>query len=1245
LDKSKIIRPVYEEVDGVQKLKRDETGEIVMETIINENLADGIADTDFPTTIPAEDRTYKAVWIQGDTSYTITYWLQNADNDSYSYISSTVIDPALSGTILTLSGLTDAQKEFPLSDTEDKIENYVELDTAAIEAQYEDHPVGTGTQKGVIVEGDGSTSFNVYFKRKEYTLKFYYAATISGKYYVIGGSSYHFGNLAPDSIDRYDEVKLLHNNFVTNYSQRGAVDNLPTLNQKGTDLINNGTYSYISSEDSNTGNVYHGIQLNARYGQDISEIWPVDIFKELKSPNGGYTDGNGNRIAYAAGWNGEYGVWYNHDGSVNGNYTIKGKYSKLDYKILFLDETKCNDSTVSYICFWENGANIGWSIPRLWRYKIYIPALPGENVDDVYKGVNYKCIDTYDTCDDNQANKPESQTQPALEGYNAVGRSEAKDIDTPTGYQDAYEIGFYYAPLDDTYLIFKTAENEELSSEYVSYKTELIGIGPDGYFFVPGYPNNLEANSYVFEGWYTSPDCVPATKFWDAEGNYVGGESYDVKIEGDGENAVYTPTMPASNLTLYQNWVPKTYTVEFYWNYKDVINPDATARVREAITVTHNERLIGTTIDNPSYEVADGEYRNPYYVPIEDDNLFSFAGWFYLDGDKRVAFDPNEMVFTQNLKLFAEWKTKITTSYTVRYLKAATDAAGKLLVDGNGDYYPELDSEGNPIELAEPTTGYIFTGTTKTFTAKAGDDLAAEPGGGMWLPQTGSHSILMDRTPANNTFDFLYVSKQAIGYTVEYRYADSGALIADLDQIETDGKTGQDKYQTKDAVISVLPQYLKDYTSSPPFVTMVMSLDETQNIVTFYYTKNTETEPGEGGNGEVIVQKNHYIVHYLLQDLDDPFSFTEQETLTGTEKFGYEVKQSDYNVKTFTGFEWKASFIVNENGEEKTFTSGFGTKEEDGEITISSTAQSEEVDKDIVELWLFYERKSYPYVVKYLETGTNKVVKTSVTGTAKYQSTLSQNGPPITGYDLISTATQTKNIGVEELTDNDYDKLERNVIRFYYQQKQVVVNYTSVCRGENPVPDMTGWLSRSVERPTSYLDADGKVQGSEPKQVPDGYRFMGWYTDSGCTVPATSAWISGSKLTPKLEEQVKNGVFEFNYYALFVPITLTITQTSDSGTTMGNDSGIYQVVSENGSVLTTVMLTGSESVTVRRVPAGKYTVRELSGNWTWTYEGVEAQSADLTTANGATVTFIRVAREPDWLHGENHGETPINKTN
>ncbi len=99
-------------------------------------------------TLPDVNLKYTAKWKEQQTTYTVVYWAENADDDGYSYLSSKKVG-AMSAS--TVSGADD----------------YNTWD----EKKYFTYN-SEKTDKNKIVEGDGSTVVNVYYKRNTYTLTF-----------------------------------------------------------------------------------------------------------------------------------------------------------------------------------------------------------------------------------------------------------------------------------------------------------------------------------------------------------------------------------------------------------------------------------------------------------------------------------------------------------------------------------------------------------------------------------------------------------------------------------------------------------------------------------------------------------------------------------------------------------------------------------------------------------------------------------------------------------------------------------------------------------------------------------------------------------------------------------------------------------------------------------------------------------------------------------------------------------------
>lgn len=98
-------------------------------------------------TLPSMNLKYRAKWKTANTTFTVVYWTENADDDGYSYNSKETVN-AESGTVV--NGSTYGAKK--------TIEHFT----------YNEDK----TDKNIIVEGDGSTVVNVYYTRNKYTLTF-----------------------------------------------------------------------------------------------------------------------------------------------------------------------------------------------------------------------------------------------------------------------------------------------------------------------------------------------------------------------------------------------------------------------------------------------------------------------------------------------------------------------------------------------------------------------------------------------------------------------------------------------------------------------------------------------------------------------------------------------------------------------------------------------------------------------------------------------------------------------------------------------------------------------------------------------------------------------------------------------------------------------------------------------------------------------------------------------------------------
>lgn len=281
--------------------------------------------------------------------------------------------------------------------------------------------------------------------------------------------------------------------------------------------------------------------------------------------------------------------------------------------------------------------------------------------------------------------------------------------------RNSYQINFYNytSPLDTSYTL-----------KYEQPFRDVEGLSD----FVPPYPDNLEPNAYVFEGWYNAPSF---------------NESSRVDFN--------TETMPANDVLLYASWVPVSHTVTFY------LDSDMDVSVGEKQTVPHGKMLAK---DSAPTEKTLQEANGDQYAK------YDFVGWFYKDENGiEKAFDPDNMPVNRDLNLYAKWSSNVLMEYTIHY----------VYVDENGERFT----------IADDTTGSALAGTTKTFDAKAGSQLYTDYQED-YFPKTNSHSLTIDiDNTENNVYTFEYVKKPFVWYTVQYIDEETGKKLADDKQVSS----------------------------------------------------------------------------------------------------------------------------------------------------------------------------------------------------------------------------------------------------------------------------------------------------------------------------------------------------------------------------------------------------------------------------------------------------------------------------
>lgn len=1202
---------------------------------LDENgVGDGKADA-LPTTVPAENASYVALWESADTTYTAVYWLENAEGTEYDYMGSQKRG-AVAGKVVSGDASWLTADSYICGLTEDAGHTHNE----GCKPELFRHSVYERADKNVTIEGDGSTTVNIYYTRKSYTLRFYYAkeyvsandtvappANPSDKpvYSVVGGSTRPFGfyeesgnNARPKKNGNTvnDVESLLYN---VKSGDWGEVAELPTIQQPtGTAYTYTlGTYPDGGGYNAK-GDRFYYLEFTVPYGTDLLRLWPSEVFnkvpltdaeKEKHTSNGGSShldnDGWGN-YAYFAGWNGEYNVKYTQEKI---NSTIKCLYPVLNDDLLYAEKLigQWGDaSTVNFLGFFDNGANVSWSIPRQWIYKLYVEVLPGHEEDE---GVAARTVDgvtryymLYDTVFANDDNKDiEHQTDPPLPGFTCmrdkVGGSEREINEPLADGRESYTANFYYNR--NSYTL--TAHNYDQIIPYndVLYQDSLDRRMYD--LLLMPYPETLEKGAYTQGGWYTSPGCFPGSE-------YVSGS-----------------TMPEHDISLYAKWEPVTYTVRLFKNRNDM----ETYQTTGAETLVYHTQVVdhGSTLG----EIAD---------PTDDwsGHGYSFNGWFYLKNGKKTAFTPEDTAVKDDLLVYADWGSHKAQPYLIHYvLKETADAEWKALLDAASLFSPEDgkaytvtngsgesrtyiyyagEGGGYHRQIAADSRGYANQGSTRTFYPKAGDPYNQLYSGfnSGYYPTLASHSITMGEepnvaAPTVNVFTFYYVRAATVSYTVEYRYHDTGKLI------ESDATgTGSVEKETSKAVVTERFAVVKDCVPDAFYKRLVLAVVEGEdgkyvgskdNLITFYYTKNT--------------QNAYYAIHYMLQNVDATMDEPQRledgtysnytESNVHTEGIGEIGATLSITPQTFGGFTMRSTASVRWGDSSNT-------------VQVNAGAFSLTVQKEGTELYVFYTRNTQSYVVRYLRYGSDPlrpqpgdVLHAPVSGTGKYGAVVTAAAESIDGYHCVSTVSQS----IVLRPDNS-----QNEIIFYYEPLQYTVEYR-----------VWAYNGGTLDNTLEVVEGNNAFRGSVPT-ARSGYTFNGWYLDAACTIPVEEKGTVDTdtkKLMPergKLTPAPQTNVFYAQFKAVYGNMTIERKATEDESN--GDGTYVYRLTSkDNPAYVVEVTVPKGGSTTVYDLPCGSYTVEQVN-SWSWRYSD-SAQTVEIEKDETKTVKFDGAAVKKKWLTG------------
>ena len=1182
---------------------------------------DGIADV-LPSTIPNENRRYIALWETVNTTYTIVYWKENADDNGYSFWGSEKKNAVSASKV-------NGSDSIPASISDNERAYFV----------YNDEL----TDKQVLVEGNGSTVVNVYYDRKLFTIRFNLGSvsiTADSHTHTDGECNgklicdYHVHDdscpretvcvITPhthDSSCQYTCGLPVHEHSAAccTKEQTHTGEHSRTCWGEG---VSNKTSTILGSPSDEEGYVYYSGYYRAKYIR-IDGKWyeyTGDAPSGQVAPMICHVHGDGSctycsdnlaahqhsESCYDHNEHYHDDECYNYNCGYDTHTHVDSCYSvctRPEYGVQTIDGKRYFVITAKYEQtigdIWPTAANF----PGVNFYSWSIEDVPNDAVSKRVNMTNDLC-DTEDNIKIATMKTQSSSTQYLyymFESFDQTSPANGNERKQNGGkYYDSDElyyqvvnsdssrwgqkailgmtaVGVEYENNNRNVFLYYTRSRNSLSFQNVSDIVKTVNDIMYGYpikdlkdgdslvkDFVPEYPSSLEPNAYYFGGWYTTPECFPGTEY-----NFE------------------TAAMPNDNLTLYAKWQPKTHRVNFFSTLDEMEkyeNDPSSATVYKSYPAITHGSVVGS-VENP--------------VLIDQSNMqLIFAGWFYIENGQKKAFSPLDMPINRDINLFADWSSSQPQPYRIDY---------RLLTQRD-------------TAVAEPSTGFAYGGSTRTFVAKAGNpynQLYPTYNSG-YFPTVGSHSITIqyeeDKTsPQNNVYTFYYVQAQNIKYTIRYVNKENNTLIGE----EVVKVTG-------DAVVTERFKPIENMVPDAFYKRLVISVKQDEhgnyvgtedNVITFYYTPNKTSA--------------YYAVHFMLENIHDPGNSSDVEgnykvdgtggyTSTGThlEGIGDVGKNVSITPQSFPGF----TLIKEDAAQLVTGGNITGATKVDinsnGDFPIPVDAQGSE-------LYLFYKRNEYNYTVHhYIYNTTEQVSPTEApdeNGTAPYGSLIEASAKKVTGYTCVSV----------ELTDTIEikDKAEQNVIIFYYSPLQYVAEYVAV-------PPEGGWLSSTIE----VIAGKDSLSGSVP--TPDGYyEFGGWFIDEACTVSASDYGTvdeDTNRFVPhkeKLSETERN-IFYAKFNSRSGDLTVSRRGAEDDGQVF-----VYEI--KNDATGDTIYLTvsGNGSATVKDLVFGEYTVTQQNG-WSWRYSDT-ASAVSHSNVNGTTVLFGTNVSNEKWLNGNSAPATNV----
>lgn len=580
---------------------------------------------DLPETMPAENRTYKAVWTSDATAkVTVVFWGENADDEEYSYIKSQQIDvkPGTEFTY-TVNGVLKCTQEVHEHDS-DCLSCTHTHDYTCYGGIKAEQPVDGKTESANENIGQFRALFGELKNGYIYRVKCDGATTTKGydKYYLYYNNTWYLASSAAVS-----GAAVKTSNKVNAHDHSWNWDN-----DKDQFWVYNAKLSCTHVHTDNcytcgkTAHTHNSGCYMSGAGLD-SNLW-----KFVRSDT----------VTVAADGSSVVNVYYDR---VEKTLTFKYDY---DYYYEDYERTETitakwgSDISEQYKKIAKNAGSTFWSAKESGGgpYTNYFGIMPQTSATYYNTGTTGdEGTMTYWGQDLNGNYTVKLFEVTGVGGYTvtAEDRYEFQGYTYHHGTSNGSDCGgakFYYTR-NSYNLTFNDGYND-VKKESVKYEAPLSTYSS----YVPEVPSAYESGSVTFSGWYLNPECT--------------GAQY--KLD--------THKMPADNILLYAKWVPVSHTVQFYLD-KDALENGTKLSTHPDINVPHGSKADPTpeTPENGSY---------------------TFIGWFYMENGVEKAFDFANMPVTKDMKVYGKWSSNVLKQYTIYYKIQGTDTEIAAPTTGSG---------------------------------------------------------------------------------------------------------------------------------------------------------------------------------------------------------------------------------------------------------------------------------------------------------------------------------------------------------------------------------------------------------------------------------------------------------------------------------------------------------------------------------------------------------------------------------